>query len=151
MSSEAHSPHEHPAPHRDRVRVLELLGGLAAGPAAWVAQLVVGYGLSSYACYPSDQPYLRAPPPGWRGERPVLLAINLACLVVALAGLWLAHRNWRATRHEKPGGGHVLLATGEGRTRFLAGCGMLTAAGFALAILFDTAAVLGAPTCWDFG
>jgi hypothetical protein len=149
MSSEPHVPQEHPSPHRGRVSLVALLLGLGIGPAAWAAQLMLGYGLSSYACFPGDQPFEHAPPPGWSGERPGLLAVNLACLVVALAGCWISWASWRSTRQEKGGGSEALLRRGEGRSRFLALCGLLASAGFAVAILFDTAAILGVPACWD--
>lgn len=141
--------HEHPSPHRGRVSVTALLVALAAGPAAWVAQLMLGYGLSSYACFPGDQPWEQAPPPGWGGERPALIAINLVCLALALAGFWIALGAWRRVRGEKEGGVTHLLTRGEGRSRFLALCGMLDCAVFAIAILFDTAGILGVPSCWN--
>lgn len=150
MSPHAGVPQEHPSPHRGRVTVTALLFGLGAGPAAWVVQLLLDYGLSSYACFPADQALEHAPASGWAAERPVLLAINLACLVLALAGLRVAQASWRGARLEKDGGHQVLLATGEGRSRFLALCGILTAIGFSLAILFDTAAIAAVPSCWNF-
>jgi hypothetical protein len=142
-------PQEHPAPHRERVSLLALLFGLAAGPAGWIAQLLLGYGLSSYACYPSDEPQLTSPPRGWSGEHVWLLAINLLCLALTVAGFLTALANWRRTRAEKEGGAHRLLQTGEGRARFLALSGMLACGVFALAILANTWTVLGVPACWD--
>ena len=41
----------------------------------------------------------------------------------------------------------TLLEAGEGRTRFLAVCGLMSALGFAAAILFNTIAVLTVPPC----
>ena len=142
-------PQEHPSPHRDRVRILSLLFGLAAGPTAWISQLVLGYGLSSYACYPKDAPHLQSPPPGWGGEHIVLLGINLACLALAGVGLLVSLRNWRRTRNEARGGAHHMLEVGEGRTRFLSLCGMLGCVLFAAAILFNTVPIMGVPACWN--
>ena len=143
-------PQTHPSPHRGRTRLVLLLLSLAAGPAGWIAQLVVGYGLANYACYPDSRPQLHAPPPGWAGENLWLVALNLACLVVCAAGFLLAAAAWRRTRDEKPGNAQHLLETGEGRTRFLAVCGMLATAVFAAAILVNTVTILGVPSCWEF-
>jgi hypothetical protein len=142
-------PQEHPAPHRDRVRLIALLFGLAAGPAAWIGQMLLGYGLSSYACYPSDEPRLTSPPPGWSGEHIWLLVINLAGLALTVVGFLVAWGNWRRTRAEKPGKAHRLLETGEGRARFLALSGMLACGVFAVAILANTWMGLGVPACWE--
>jgi hypothetical protein len=142
-------PQQHPSPHRGRVGLSAQLSGLAAGPAAWIAQLIVDYGLSSYACFPKDAPRLVSPPPGWAGEHLWLLAINLACLALAGAGFASAYGGWRLTRAEKRGDAHEMLEIGEGRARFLAICGMLGCGVFAAAILFDTLPILGVPACWQ--
>jgi len=144
-------PQEHPSPHRDQVRLWSLLFGLAAGPAAWIGQLVLGYGLSSYACFPKDEPHLASPPPGWDGEHLLLLAINLACLALAAGGLSMALANWRRSRAEKRGGAHHMLEVGEGRTRFLALCGMLACGLFGAAILANTVSIVAVPACWSVG
>jgi hypothetical protein len=148
MSSHSHDA-GHPAPHRDRVGMGWLIGALAAGPAAWIVQLVAGYGLSSLACFPHDAPFEQSPPPGWGGEPAILLIVNGVCLLVALGGCLVSLDHWRRTRSEKAGGAHHTLEIGEGRTRFLAACGALLGAAFALAIVFDTVMIIGTPTCWS--
>ncbi|MGH7025692.1 MAG: hypothetical protein ACREEB_19190 [Caulobacteraceae bacterium] len=120
-------------------RIVLLILGVAAGPAAWVLQLVLGYGLASYACYPSDAPARVSPPPGWHGEAGVLLGLNLACLALALAGAALSLTLWRDSGR----------GPAEGRARFLAMCGMFSCLGFATAILFDTVPILAVPACWS--
>ena len=142
-------PQEHSSPHRHRVGLAPLLLSLAAGPAAWIGQLVLGYGLSSYACYPKDAPRLASPPPGWGGEHILLLGVNLACLALAAWGLATAVGSWRRSREETRGDAHHLMEVGEGRTRFLALCGMLCCGLFGAAILFNTAPILGVPACWS--
>jgi hypothetical protein len=142
-------PEEPPAPHRDRVRAWVLLLGLAAGPAAWIAQMLLGYGISSYACYPHDEPHIHAPPPGWHGERLGLLVVNLTCLVLILAAFAAEGRAWRRTREEMADGSRRRLDVGEGRSRFLALCGMIACGLFALAVLFNTINLLGVPACWE--
>jgi hypothetical protein len=136
----------HPAPHRHRVGPRLLLAGLTAGPAAWILQLVVAYGLSSFACAPRGMPRSGGAS-NWPGH-PFLLGLNIACLALAAFGGAIALRSWRQTGQEKFGGGHVLLETGEGRTRFLAACGVLSALGFITAILFNTVEFFTVPACW---
>jgi hypothetical protein len=80
-----------------------------------------------------------------------LLTLNLVCLLLPLAGMAVAFLSWRATREEKPGGTASMLEMGEGRTRFLALCGLLGSALFVLATLFDSAMIIGVPTCWEMG
>ncbi len=148
MSPAADAATEHPAPHRARVRPWVLLATLGAGPFAWIVQLVVSYGVAGYACYRGGAPRLAPPPAGWGAEHAGLLALNLVCLGVALAGAALSWRSWRKVRGETSGGGQSLLETGEGRTRFLATCGILAGLGFALAIAFNTAEPLVIASCW---
>jgi hypothetical protein len=123
-------------PHHGRIGPARLIAALAAGPTAWALQLIAGYGLSSLTCFPHDRPITQSPPPGWSGEPVLLLAINIACLLLALAGAGLSYAGWRGS-------------VGQGRSRFLAACGVMSGLGFALAILFDTAPILGVPACWS--
>lgn len=139
----------HPAPHRARVSIAASLASLIAGPAAWIVQLVVGYGVSSLACFPHDAPYRQSPPPGWSAEPSLLGAVNILCLAFAMLGGLTAAWHWRRTRGEKRGGVARALDVGEGRTRFMAACGVLSGFGFALAILFDSQAILAVPPCWS--
>lgn len=148
MTDAAH-PVPHPAPHRRRTSLFTLLFGLAAGPAGWVTQVTIDYGLSSYACFPHDMPHRVAPPPGWGMEKGWLLAINFACVALIVLGFLAAWSGWRRTEGEKQGDAEDVLEVGEGRSRFLAQCGMLTAAGFLAATLFDTVVLAVAPTCWS--
>jgi hypothetical protein len=117
-------------------RVPTQLFGVAAGPAAWIAQLCLDYGLSSYACFPGDAPRTSVPP---GGEHGVLLAISLACLALALAGLWVSVSGLRRSR----------TATGARRSRFLGMCGILSASVFAIAIGFDLPSTLALNLCWS--
>jgi hypothetical protein len=132
------------------VSVPTSLLALAAGPAAWILQLVVEYGVASDLCRQNG--VLRAAPPisGWAPEAIFLVGFNLICLAVALAGGFTARAAWHRTRAEKPGGASELIKVGEERARFLAACGMMTAAVFAVAILFDTAWPFFVPSCWRF-
>lgn len=133
----------HPAPQRGRAPLWRQLFGVAAGPAAWMVQLNVGYALTSYACNPGGHaaPAMLS---GWAWARAVSLGFNLAAATVAVAAGVISLGLWRATRGEASG--HAVDA-GEGRTRFFAVCGVLTSFGFLAAILFDTVMIAGAPSC----
>lgn len=132
-------PHPPDRPARRATPWLLLLG-LAAGPADWIAQLLLGYGLSSYACFPRDEPLTQSPPPGWAGEHLWLLVINLVALALTLAALALA---WRRRPGEGPPG------RSASRSAFLAHCAMLACGLFAAAILFNTVNIFIAPACWE--
>ncbi len=119
---------------------------LAAGPAAWAAQLIAGYGLSSLGCFPHDAP--ATTPPG-ADEHAVLAIVNLVCLAVALTGLAIAFVEWWRARPVRSGEHDDEMPAASGRARFLGACGVLSGAIFSIAILFDSAAILGAPACWN--
>ena len=150
MTASQIGPREHPSPHRDRVAPWTALLALAAGPAAWILQLCVDFGVATTLCEQGGAPRATSRISGWGGEDVFLVCVNLACLAIALAGGLTALAAWRRSRAEKPGGANAALEVGEGRTRFLALCGMLTAAAFAVAILFDTAWPFFIPSCWRF-
>lgn len=134
----------HPAPHRNRARLALLLFGLCAAPVAWNVQLLLGTALSGHDCFPREQLLAR---PLWNGLSPVLLAISLAGIVTAIAGGVVSWRSWRLTYEESPGSAHHLIDRGEGRTRFMAMCGILTSALFLLALIFGTIASSLVPLC----
>jgi hypothetical protein len=145
MSASVDTGSSHPSPHRHRVG-LPALFGLWGAPLGWAAQLVLNYGLTSYACYPRYMPqhHLIA---GWGGLWGVLLAVNIAAIVITCLGAAVAYTSWQATSHEQSGhSGHV-LETGIGRTRFLGLLGMMTSLGFLAAVLFDTVVLCAVPLC----
>lgn len=146
MTEQSAFPVGHPAPHRDKVGIAAQLAGLAAGPVVWAVQLEFGYALTSYACHPGMLA-LDGFAPGWAWTRAASLAVNLVALLVCLGVGVLCWRAWQLTRHEASGPGRHAIEKGEGRTRFLAICGVLTSFGMALATAFDTVMLLGAPAC----
>jgi hypothetical protein len=76
-----------------------------------------------------------------------VLTVNVIALIVGVLGTLVAFTSWSATRHEHGGRPNYLIDVGEGRTRFLAMCGMLVGAGFVVAILFTTVTVVLASAC----
>jgi ABC-type spermidine/putrescine transport system permease subunit II len=135
---------EHPAPQGGRVGFGSLFGGLLAPPIAWSLQLLVNFGLASYACFPREFPRLSSTP-GW--VWPTLVAINLVALAVSVVATAISYRNLRRTGEEASGGHGRLLEAGEGRTRFLAVWGIWTGVWFTFAIVFNTIGVLWVQRC----
>jgi hypothetical protein len=144
MTDQTISPDTHPAPHRRNASFFSLGFGLGAAPLAWAGQSIVGYALSSYACFPGPTP---RGVPLFTETRPILLALNVAAIILAVLGGAIAYRNWSATRGEKAGGLEHLVEIGEGRTRFLAMCGILSSVGFLVATIFSLLAIVLAPLC----
>lgn len=89
-----------------------------AGPVAWMLGLNAEYGLVRVACAKDSMLYLHA--------------VSLLTLLLALAGGWVALREWRRAGAEWPEGE-------EGgsipRSRFMTTLGLLSSALFALTIL----------------
>jgi len=134
----------HPAPHRDRVGLNALWFGIAAAPVAWTLQLMFSSSLAGYACYPHADPRTF---PLWDGLSPVLLAISAGAFIIAVSGGGVAWNSWRQTRSERPGSAHHLMETGDGRTRFMAMCGLLTSTVFVIALAFGAVALSVVPLC----
>ncbi len=76
-----------------------------------------------------------------------MVAFLVAGVVIALAALWTAQRNFVQTRAEGPGDPAHLVEVGSGRSRFMALWGMLLGGGFALATVIDAVAFLVLPRC----
>ena len=130
----------HPVPHRHRVGLLALGFALLGAPLAWNIALLAGSAVSGYQCFPRHEPLAL---PLWAGTRDTLLAMCVVALALGVAAALVAWRNWRRTRDEKPGTAHA----GEGRTRFMALCGLLCSGLFLIALLFTLAAVVLVPLC----
>jgi hypothetical protein len=114
--------------------IVSVLYGLAAGPAGWILQLTLSYGVASYACFPRVSPWRQSPPPGWAAEPIVLALISLTCLAITASGVFVSVQRWRARRTRREG--------------FLTACGIMASAGFTLALLFDAWPILRMPACW---
>ena len=115
-----------------------------AAPAAWDAQILLSVALSGHACYPRARPLAA---PLWSNLGSILLAINIVSIAIAVMGGIVAWRSWMQTRTERPGSGHHLLESGDGRTRFMAMCGILISALFLVALVFGSGVVFMVPAC----
>jgi len=129
----------HPSPERSKVSVPLMLAALFLAPAVWTAQILSAYALAARSCFPNYSPLAGARVPGMSGWTVVgsLVALGFAGLA-----LWASTTAWRRTRREKKGGTHQALDAGEGRTRFLALCGVIVTAIFTAAIIFEALAAL---------
>lgn len=140
----ATAPPSHPGPARQRIGAFSLWFGLLGAAAAWSLDELIAYGMASHMCSAkgaaSAQTMVRATSPWYLG----MTALTFA---VALAGLWVAIGNWRRVRDEQPDSGHRLLQVGEGRTRFMAMCAVMTSAAFVLGFVFLTLQMLTVPLC----
>jgi hypothetical protein len=133
-----------PAPHRHRIRMVAAAFALFAAPIAWATHLLVSYALTASACFPHGTPIHG---PLWPALWPVLWGIDVVAIAIGLVAAAIAWRNWRGTRAEAQGSAHTLLEAGEGRTRFLALCGLLASGGFVLALAFASVGLLVVPAC----
>lgn len=136
--------HRHPAPHRGRVGRFGSWFAIVGPPLAWGTQLVVGASLAGHSCYPHDVPLAH---PLWPGVVSVALAVEAVALALCLLAGWAAWRNWRRSRAERPGSGHHLVESGDGRTRFIAMVGMMTSGLFAVATAFAALNLVAVPPC----
>jgi hypothetical protein len=146
MSRPLHSLSHHPAPQRERVTLLELAFGVAGGPVAWFLQFNAGYALASWPCFPGDH-RMQVPLDGYAWSWPIMVAVMIAGVIIALAALWVSWSNLAKTRAERPGGHGHLMETGTGRTRFLALWGVIFSSGFAIASLVTGVAFIVLPRC----
>jgi len=135
----------HPAPHRERAPFPALAFGLFAAPLAWAAHLLLNYSIAGHSCVGAAIPDFRVG--STRVEFTSILLIDLCAIALAIAAGYVAYCLWERTKEEKGGDMHHLVHAGEGRTRFLAMCGMLTSLLFGLAVLIDALGAMVGPPC----
>ena len=144
----------HPAPARAHVALPALWFGLFGGPVAWSIQTLVNLPIASHGCFPRLSP-LESPITAVRG---IAFFVSLLALAVCVAAATVAFRSWsRLRREHQEGAGRgrehppaaALAETGEGRTRFMALCGILTSLTFLVVSLVHTAAVFLVSPCWS--
>lgn len=100
--------------------------------------------LASYACYPHDVPL---PAPMWPSLTVIAGGVEAIAIAICVAAGIVAFINWRRSRSEKPGDAHQLLASGDGRTRFMAMAGMLVSTLFLLAVAVAALNIAATPPC----
>ena len=127
-----------------RVRLAALGFGLCGGPLAWIIQLNVNYALVSHACFPAVAPRVW-PLSGWEafehrhaGDQCRRSRDRFGSSGRVLVGM--ACDTGRASRR-------LGACVGEGRSHFLAACGLMAAAGFFVATVFNTATLIWVPQC----
>jgi hypothetical protein len=134
------------APEQQTIPRWLIVFGFAAAPSAWLAQLVIDYGLASYACFPVDQPQPHVIEGfGWVWW--MLTGLNVAGLIVSIAATAIAHANLRASWRERGGPLGDYLDAGDRRNSFLSVFGLWSGAWFLVAIFFDTIMVFWVPLC----
>jgi hypothetical protein len=134
----------HAAPARHEVSKLALWFGILAAPTAWLLDQMLDYGVASQVCAAQSAATTAQLV---RASAPWFLWFTGATFLIALVSCRVAYRNWCKTRTERSGSGHHLLQSGEGRTRFLAMCGLITSISFSVAFLFTAAYMMVAPLC----
>ncbi|HLX30507.1 MAG TPA: hypothetical protein VKV24_18660 [Casimicrobiaceae bacterium] len=144
QNASADSQSEHPSPGRHKVALATLVFGAAAAPLAWNLHLLISVGFTSHACFPGREP-LGAP--FISGIWWIPFGIGIAGIVIGIVSALVALHAWRKTRTERPGRAHELMSSGDGRTRFVAMCGILTSGLFIVALIFAMLAVFLAPIC----
>lgn len=133
----------HPAPHRDRASRWVLAFAIAAAPVAWIVRLLVNYSIAGQSCVGAAA--MEAPASS--RALSAIMIINFGALALAIFGGYVAFDLWKQTKHEKDGDVHQLVHSGEGRTRFLAVCGILTDTLFGLAVAVDALGSIVGPPC----
>jgi len=136
----------HPAPQRGKISRWRLAASLFLAPFVWSIQILCSYGLSSMSCFPRYAPLAGTQVPGMSI---VVLIGSLVALALAGLAVWLAIGAWRMTRGEHQGGPHEALDAGEGRTRFLALCGIIVTTLFSIAIVWEAIVAIFLPHCFN--
>ncbi|MBW8707797.1 MAG: hypothetical protein JF627_00750 [Alphaproteobacteria bacterium] len=132
------------APETRSVKFLTLLFGACAAPIVWLGQVILGYGVTAYACFPGDHPQALT------GSGPLfsaLMVFNIVALIVCAAGGLVSWHAWRRSADDKTRGHRHVLHTGESRNRFLALWGIMSSLWFFAAILFNVIASVTVPPC----
>ncbi|HWC63384.1 MAG TPA: hypothetical protein VG501_07165 [Rhizomicrobium sp.] len=130
------------APETRNVSFLLLLSGATAAPIFWIGQLMLGYIVSAYRCYPGDHP---VPISFAHTLYSTLLSFDIVAVIAALAGGVVSFWCWRHIGRESREA--VNFHVGQGRVRFLALWGIFSSLWFFFAILFNTIGSLTVPPC----
>jgi len=130
------------APETRTVHFLTLLFGAILAPLFWTGQMLLGYAITAYACFPGDHPVQVSFGGTIFGT---MLAFDIVALMASAAGGMVSWRSWRKIR---PVHGSSRPPRGVwGRDRFLAMWGLMSSLWFFFAILFNTIASLTVTPC----
>jgi hypothetical protein len=129
------------APETRSVKFLLLLFGASAAPVFWLGQLMLGYAVTAYACYPGDHPQPIAPAASLSAA---LTGFDIVAIVAAVAGGAVSLWCWRRIQR---GPQTATFQISEGRVRFLALWGIFSSLWFFFAIVFNTIASVTVPPC----
>lgn len=121
------------APETRTPRFLLLLAGASLAPIFWMGQVMLGYGVTAFACYPGDHPVM---PASAALLRALLFAFDATALIACIAGGWISWRCWQRC----PSGS---------RSHFLALWGLMSSLWFFGAILFNIIASVTVPPCLE--
>jgi hypothetical protein len=121
-----------PAPETGSPRFLRLLFGCSAAPLCWLGQMMLGYGVTAYACYPGDHPL---GPAAGSGLFVPLILFDLIALAGCATGAFVSWRIW--AQHP----------ASEGRNHFLALWGIMSSLWFFGAILFNAIVSVAVTPC----
>ena len=116
------------------MRLGALWFGFLAGPLAWAAQELVGYGLAARACG-APGPMLIPIAPALGVEEMILSG---TAILLAAAGLATAAVSWRLATG-KPSDGREARAIGDERNAFMARAGTITGSFFLFGTLMNAA------------
>ncbi|HEY6579262.1 MAG TPA: hypothetical protein VIY09_08055 [Rhizomicrobium sp.] len=128
---------------RPRASFIALMFANTAAPIFWLGQLMLGYIVSSLACYGSDHPTTIA---SGSALRSTLYAFDAVAIAAAIAGGIVSLVCWRAVRDPGTDSRFAAKVT-EGRMRFMAMWGMMSSLWFLGAIVFNTIATATVRLC----
>lgn len=130
-----------PAPETRAPRFLWLLLGASVAPLFWLGQVMLGYGVTAYICYPGDHPQ------GLTSAEPLSMLLIGCDAVALLACVGGAAISWRAWHRRAENGGAFTARTRVSRSRFLALWGLMSSLWFFFAIMFNVIASVTVPPC----
>jgi hypothetical protein len=135
---------DHPAPGRANVNPFLLGFAVVGAPISWSLEMLVSFPISAYACFPKDEPL---PAPAIPGLSGILTCVGIAFFLAGVLATVASVICWRQTRNENASVAKHLLEVGEGRTRFIALCGLIVSIGFLIALIFETTALYLIRSC----
>lgn len=125
------------------VSMRALAAGILAAPLAWSAQELVSYGFVSHLCADHRLDVAQR----LAGESPLFLVISAITLGIALAGAWLAWKNWTRVRNVQRQSNLEPREIHAERNRFMARVGLICSVGALCSFAFTISTLFVAPLC----